>query len=128
VVFGSIALGAILAGNIMYLIEPETFSSAFDGAWWGIVTMTTVGYGDVVPQTLAGRAIAVCLMVIGICMFAAVTALVSVKIARSLHHGVECQGCGRSIAPEFPYCPYCTAKQDEEETNGSREKESERQS
>lgn len=115
VVFGSIALGAILAGNIMYLIEPETFSSAFDGAWWGIVTMTTVGYGDVVPQTLAGRAIAVCLMVIGICMFAAVTALVSVKIARSLHHGVECRGCGRSIAPEFPYCPYCTAKQDDEE-------------
>jgi len=114
-VFGGIALGALLAGNIIYTIEPETFSSAFDGAWWGIVTMTTVGYGDVVPQTLAGRAVAVALMVVGICMFAAVTAVVSVKIARSLHHGVECRGCGKSIAPEFPYCPYCTAKQGEED-------------
>lgn len=111
-VFGGIALGAVLAGNIIYMIEPETFSSAFEGAWWGIVTMTTVGYGDVVPHTLAGRAIAICLMVVGICMFAAVTAVVSVKIARSLHHGVKCDGCGKGIAPEFPYCPYCRTKQD----------------
>jgi len=113
-VFGGIALGAILAGNMIYIIEPETFSSAFEGAWWGIVTMTTVGYGDVVPHSLAGRAIAVCLMVVGICMFAAVTAVVSVKIARSLHHGVQCQGCSKAIAPEFTYCPYCAAKQDDE--------------
>ncbi|PJA31751.1 MAG: hypothetical protein CO187_07710 [Zetaproteobacteria bacterium CG_4_9_14_3_um_filter_53_7] len=118
-VFGGIALGAILAGNMIYTIEPETFSSAFEGAWWSIVTMTTVGYGDVVPHSLAGRAIAVCLMVVGICMFAAVTAVVSVKIARSLHHGVQCHGCGKAIAPEFPYCPYCTAKQDQEEEEKS---------
>jgi len=119
VVFGSIALGAILAGNIIYTIEPETFSSAFDGAWWGIVTMTTVGYGDVVPHTLAGRIVAICLMVIGICMFAAVTGVVSVKIARAIHHGVKCHECGKSIAPEFPYCPYCTAEQKDEEEQGS---------
>jgi len=123
-VFGGIALGAVLAGNVIYTIEPETFTSAFDGAWWGIVTMTTVGYGDVVPQTLAGRAVAVVLMVIGICMFAAVTAVVSVKIARSLHHGVECRGCGKSIAPEFPYCPYCTAKQGDEDSENETETKS----
>lgn len=114
VVVGSIALGAVLSGNIIYALEPETFTSAFDGAWWGIVTMTTVGYGDIVPHTLAGRAIAVALMVVGICMFAAVTAIVSVKIARALHHGVKCHSCGNSIAPEFPYCPYCTAAQHED--------------
>ncbi|WP_171966428.1 ion transporter [Mariprofundus micogutta] len=114
VVVGSIALGAILSGNVIYALEPETFSSAFDGAWWGIVTMTTVGYGDVVPHTLAGRAVAVCLMVIGICMFAAVTAIVSVKIARALHHGVRCHDCNKAIAPEFPYCPYCASKQQQE--------------
>jgi len=110
-VFGSIALGAVLAGNIIYTLEPETFSSAFEGAWWGIVTMTTVGYGDVVPHTLAGRTIAVLLMVVGICMFAVVTAVVSVKITRSLHHGVKCKSCEAAIAPEFPYCPYCSHKQ-----------------
>jgi len=80
-------------------------------AWWSIVTMTTVGYGDVVPHTLAGRAIAVALMVAGICLFAAVTGIVSVKVARALHHGVACRACSRAIAPEFDYCPYCAAPQ-----------------
>jgi len=117
VVVGAIALGAILAGNVIYAIEPETFSSAFEGAWWGIVTMTTVGYGDVVPHSLAGRAIAVALMVVGICMFAAITGIVSVKVARAVHHGVQCHGCGKSIAPEFPYCPFCAARQEHEEVH-----------
>lgn len=114
-VLGSIALGAILAGNLIYIIEPDTFKSAFDGAWWGIVTMTTVGYGDVVPHTLAGRAVAVCLMVVGICMFAAVTGVVSIKIARAVHHGVQCQSCEKSMAPEFRYCPHCGYRQREED-------------
>ena len=117
VVAGAIALGAILAGNVIYAIEPDTFSSAFEGAWWGIVTMTTVGYGDVVPHSLAGRAIAVALMVAGICMFAAVTGIVSVKVARAVHHGVQCHACGKSIAPEFPYCPYCAARQVDEDVS-----------
>jgi len=117
VVAGAIALGSILAGNVIYAIEPETFSSAFEGAWWGIVTMTTVGYGDVVPHSLAGRAIAVALMVVGICMFAAVTGIVSVKVARAVHHGVQCHACDKFIAPEFPYCPYCAARQVDEDVS-----------
>jgi len=120
VVFGGIALGAILAGNVIYWLEPETFDNAFTGAWWSIVTMTTVGYGDVVPHTLAGRALAIALMVAGICMFAAVTGVVSVKIARSMHHGVPCHACSRGIAPEFDYCPFCAAPQgiaDESDSN-----------
>ncbi len=111
VVFGGIALGAVLAGNVIYSLEPETFDNAFTGAWWSIVTMTTVGYGDVVPHTLAGRMVAVSLMVAGICMFAAVTGVVSVKIARSLHHGVACQTCNKPIAAEYDYCPFCAAPQ-----------------
>ena len=111
----SIALGDMLAGSLIYTIEPETFKSAFDGAWWGIVTMTTVGYGDVVPHTLAGRAVAVCLMVVGICMFAAVTGVVSIKIARAVHHGVQCQSCEKTMAPEFLYCPHRGYKQKEED-------------
>ncbi len=139
VVFGGIALGAILAGNVIYSLEPDTFSNAFTGAWWSIVTMTTVGYGDVVPHTLAGRVIAVSLMVAGICMFAAVTGIVSVKIARTLHHGVACAACGRAIAAEYDYCPFCAAAQPREglmtrerrtalrESDGHRHPESRRQ-
>jgi len=118
-VVGGIALGAILAGNVIYILEPDTFTSAFDGAWWGIVTMTTVGYGDVVPHTLAGRMVAIGLMVVGICMFAAVTGVVSVKVARAMHHGVQCHVCDRAIAPEFSYCPYCGAIQADDEGHSS---------
>ncbi|MDX8407183.1 MAG: ion transporter [Mariprofundaceae bacterium] len=119
VVFGGIALGAVLAGNVIYSLEPETFDNAFNGAWWSIVTMTTVGYGDVVPHTLAGRMVAVSLMVAGICLFAAVTGIVSVKIARSLHHGVACQACNKAIAAEYDYCPFCAAPQVQRETGDS---------
>ncbi|MDX8405334.1 MAG: ion transporter [Mariprofundus sp.] len=122
-VVGSIALGAILAGNVIYTLEPETFSSAFEGAWWGIVTMTTVGYGDVVPHTLAGRMIAICLMVVGICLFAAVTGVVSVKVARVLHHGMKCRACDKSMAPEYTYCPYCGVTQADPETEKSERKQ-----
>ncbi|MDQ6966430.1 MAG: ion transporter [Mariprofundaceae bacterium] len=110
-VLGAIFIGAILAGNMVYAVEPETFTDAYAGAWWGIVTMTTVGYGELVPHTLAGKAVAVALMVIGISMFAMVTGVVSVKVARALHHDVHCVSCKRNIAPDFPHCPYCTAAQ-----------------
>jgi voltage-gated potassium channel len=49
----------------------------FDALWWGISTMTTVGYGDVVPQTAEGRIAASALMLLGIGLFSAVTAIVT---------------------------------------------------
>jgi len=51
--------------------------SPLDALWWGIVTMTTVGYGDVTPTTPEGRLAAVVLMVLGIGLFSAVTATVT---------------------------------------------------
>lgn len=52
-------------------------SSPFDALWWGISTMTTVGYGDVVPQTAEGRIAASALMLLGIGLFSAVTAIIT---------------------------------------------------
>jgi voltage-gated potassium channel len=55
----------------------EAIASPLDAMWWGITTMTTVGYGDVVPKTPEGRVAATVLMVLGIGLFSAVTATVT---------------------------------------------------
>lgn len=65
----------------IYFAERDVAGSAirspFDALWWGISTMTTVGYGDVVPQTPEGRIAASALMLLGIGLFSAVTAIVT---------------------------------------------------
>lgn len=46
----------VLAGSLMPVLDPQTFDDFSDGAWWALVTLSTVGYGDMVPQTTAARA------------------------------------------------------------------------
>ncbi|MFP4251501.1 MAG: potassium channel family protein [Guyparkeria sp.] len=46
----------VLAGSLMPVLDPQTFDDFSDGAWWALVTLSTVGYGDLVPQTDAARA------------------------------------------------------------------------
>ncbi len=71
------AIVLLTAASIAYLLErhahpdhPETFASIPAALWWGIVTMTTTGYGDIVPYTVAGRALSGIVMVGGILIFA----------------------------------------------------------
>jgi voltage-gated potassium channel len=55
----------------------KAVENPFDALWWGVVTLTTVGYGDVIPQTPEGRLAAMCLMLLGISLFGALTATVT---------------------------------------------------
>ncbi|VDK47270.1 unnamed protein product [Anisakis simplex] len=71
-------LGLIFSSYFVYLAEkdhvtPEgraTFSSYADALWWGVITLTTIGYGDVVPQTWVGRIVASCFAIFAISFFA----------------------------------------------------------
>jgi voltage-gated potassium channel len=74
----SVLLGVVIvlltAGSLAYLLErnaqPEAFGSIPSALWWAIVTLTTTGYGDAVPHTVAGRMLAGVVMVSGILVFA----------------------------------------------------------
>ena len=91
----SVLLGFLIvlltAASIAYLLErhahpdhPDAFASIPAALWWGIVTMTTTGYGDVVPNTIAGRALSGIVMVGGILIFALWTGILVAGYAEEL--------------------------------------------
>jgi len=86
-VFVILTISIIIFGYIFYLTEPEikTFG---DGIWWSLVTITTVGYGDITPGTPLGRVVAGTLMLFGLILIATLTAIISAKFIRNYvdHH------------------------------------------
>lgn len=100
-----------ISGNLIYAIEPETIPNAFVGSWWSLVTMTTVGYGDIVPVTTGGKVIASVLMVIGITIFAMLTGTISVKIAQIVNRTHVCPSCLNKLSDEYGFCPHCGVEQ-----------------
>ncbi|MFU0788490.1 MAG: potassium channel family protein [Virgibacillus proomii] len=60
-----ILLFMFLFGFLIHLVEPDQFPSIFDGIWWAFITGATVGYGDLVPSTPAGKIVAICLVLTG---------------------------------------------------------------
>ncbi|HFI0120897.1 TPA: potassium channel family protein [Streptococcus suis] len=68
-------ISAVLTASVLLsVIEGQSF---FDAVWWSIVTMTTVGYGDIVPQDTISKIIAILLMLVGICTFGMVTSTIT---------------------------------------------------
>jgi voltage-gated potassium channel len=82
---GVIALVAALGGGAIFS-DVEKNHSMWDGVWWAMVTMTTVGYGDISPSTVAGRILAIALMLIGIGFVALLTGAVAQRfVAADIH-------------------------------------------
>ena len=74
----------LVAGTLMTLIDHEQFPTVGSGLWWAAQTVTTVGYGDNVPASFAGRLLAVALMLLGIGFLTVITAAItSTFVARS---------------------------------------------
>jgi len=106
----------IIMGTLMYLIEGEQngFTSIPRSVYWAIVTLTTVGYGDIAPKTILGQALASCIMIMGYGIIAVPTGIVTVELAQLKKEPLNistCRQCsyeGHDI--DAKYCKYCGAK------------------
>ena len=81
-ILGALIFFVCIFGYVFYITEPgvNTFG---DGIWWALVTVTTVGYGDITPSTTLGRFVASALMFLGLGLIATVTAIVSAKFTQN---------------------------------------------
>jgi len=107
--------------SIVYLIEPAEagFTSIPTAIYWAIVTLTTVGFGDIVPVTPLGQAISVMVMLIGYSIIAVPTGVFSAEVIRSIradrYSDEACPGCGHDRHEQrAKYCLLCGTWLDED--------------
>ncbi len=115
VFLGSVLTLVLILGTMMYLIEGERndrFSSIPEGIYWAIVTMTTVGYGDVTPVTVVGKIVASMIMIMGYAIIAVPTGILTVELTRA-QKTVSTQACPECSAeghdPDARHCKFCGA-------------------
>lgn len=112
----SVLLVVVIFGSMMYLIEGEAngFTSIPRSMYWAIVTLTTVGFGDITPQTPFGQIVAAMIMIIGYGIIAVPTGIVTVEMSNAFRDGVSTQAClhcsseGHDV--DAVYCKYCGEK------------------
>lgn len=66
----------LVAGLLVRIVEPETFDSIGLAYWWAVTTVTTVGYGDVVPESPGGRVVGAMLMLTGLALIPTLTSVI----------------------------------------------------
>lgn len=100
----------VITSTVMYAVEhdaqPKVFSSIPASMWWGIVTLTTVGYGDVYPVTALGKVVAGISVLLGVGLFALPAGILAGGFAEELARSKK-EPCGRS-------CPHCGKELPEE--------------
>jgi voltage-gated potassium channel Kch len=82
-IIGGISVLILLAALLERLVEPAVFTSFGLSLWWAVVTVATVGYGDVVPVSPVGRSVAIVVMLFGMAWVPTVTTLVVTALTRS---------------------------------------------
>lgn len=114
VFLGAVLTIVVIVGAMMYVIEgPEHgFVNIPEAMYWAIVTLSTVGYGDIAPVSPLGKLLASFLMVLGYGIIAVPTGIVTVELANATRAGAistqACPACGRSgHDPDARHCKFC---------------------
>ena len=99
----------LLLGTLMYVVEGQQqgFSSIPQSIYWAIVTITTVGYGDLVPHTVMGKFIASVMMITGYAIIAVPTGIVTSEMAKRNIKTKTCPRCGWHNPGNSSYCNQC---------------------
>ncbi len=79
----------LVSGELISLVEPKEFPTTFDGIWWALVTVSTVGFGDYVPTTYIGRTLAMVMILAGASFVTAYFASISAAAIRKQHRYLE---------------------------------------
>jgi voltage-gated potassium channel len=74
---GATLVLSVLAGVVVWLIDRRDFPTLGDGLWWSLVTLATVGYGDIVPHTAWGRVVGAAVIVVGVTFLSVLTATIT---------------------------------------------------
>ncbi|MEM7038722.1 MAG: ion transporter [Bacteroidota bacterium] len=122
VFLGAVLTVCMIMGSLMYLIEGrlenepgEGFTSIPRSIYWAIVTLTTVGYGDIAPVTALGQAVSALIMIMGYSILAVPTGIISVELSRELREEeITTRSCSNCAATghdaDAVYCKNCGAE------------------
>ncbi len=114
--FSTVGILVVIFGALIFVIEgPENgFTSIPHSIYWAIVTITTVGYGDMVPQTALGKAIASLTMLLGYSILAVPTGIITAELSNEMNSHkelVKCPNCNRSgHDSDAIYCKHCASE------------------
>lgn len=99
----------VFLGTIMYVVEggEEGFTSIPQSIYWAIVTVTTVGYGDMVPHTVLGKIISSFAMIIGYAIIAVPTGIITVEMSKGMAAKTKCEHCEEPLTGLENYCSHC---------------------
>jgi len=106
----------VIIGSVIYVIEGAAngFTSIPRSVYWAVVTLTTVGYGDISPKTEAGQFLAAMVMILGYSIIAVPTGIVTVEISQAYKHRSASRVCGRCGGAghdrDAAYCKFCGTK------------------
>jgi voltage-gated potassium channel len=113
----AVLMMVFIFGTLMYLIEGQVPDTKFDSIprsiYWAIVTLTTVGYGDISPQTDLGQFLSAIIMIMGYAVIAVPTGIVSAEIASNSKrpeevNTISCQQCGgEGHSGDADFCKHC---------------------